>query len=134
MSEKWQRLELYSICFTTRTHFTMEKRKSFFSLPRSGAASVSIFYHQRFTFIFNFDALRLVPRQLETVGTNALVRSCGVDTLRGIGAAEIRRFALINIDTLIVLIESETWETFTFIASDCVDTLLLTTVFFVWFR
>jgi len=40
-------------------------------------------------------------------------------------ATDVCRFALVNVDTLFVLVEAETRKTFAFIASDGVNTLLL---------
>lgn len=111
----------------------MENRKSFrfvphycLILPRSGTASMSVLHRQGFAFVFNLDAFAFVARELKSIRADALVGSCGVDALCGAGAAEVHNFALVDIDTLADLVESEAGEAFAFIVSDCINTLLLT--------
>lgn len=133
MSEKWEFGESGAFYRgESRGDISDGKSKKFLAivliLPRSGTANMSILHRQRFAFVFNLDAFAFVARELKSIRANALVGSCGIDALRGIGAAEIYDFAFVDIDTLAVLVEAEAGKTFAFKASDCVNTLLLTSV------
>jgi hypothetical protein len=98
---------------------------SYIRLPRSGTASRAMFDVESFAFIFNLDALALVPRELKTLRTDALVGSGRVDALRRMRTSEVVGFALVNVDAHVVLVVPEAVEALAFVASDCVHALLL---------
>lgn len=107
-----------------------------FNSPRACASHRAIFHHQRFTFIFNLDAIILVSRKFHSWRANAIIRSGRIYTMRWFRATETAQFAFIDINTKLVLVKFETSKALTFEASDCVDTLLMASdmYFEVWIK